>query len=81
VGNTGWNWWLESILRSDKENLRQVIDSENERKIGEESRRERERKRFLKEEESCQEKRKVCLSMCQRTVLYSKNWFIIDDMR
>jgi hypothetical protein len=43
---------------------------------------EREKERdFVKEEESGQEKRKVCLSTCQRTVLYSKNWFIIDDVR
>jgi hypothetical protein len=66
VGNTGQNQWSESVLRSDKENLRRVIDSENERKIGEKSRRERERKRFLKEEESHREKRKVCLSRAGR---------------
>jgi hypothetical protein len=52
--------------------LRQVIDSENERKIGEESRRERERKRFLKEEESRWEKRKVCLS-CAGRLNYIEN--------
>jgi hypothetical protein len=46
VGHTSWNRWSESVLESDKENLRRFIDSENERKIGEQSRRERERKRF-----------------------------------
>jgi hypothetical protein len=33
------------VLESDKENLRRFIDSENERKIGEQSRREREKER------------------------------------
>jgi hypothetical protein len=66
------------VLRSDKENLRRVIDSENERKIGEESRRERERKRFVKEEES---RREMSIS-CRKTELYNrKYWFIIDDVR
>jgi hypothetical protein len=73
--------WSELVLRSDKENLRQVIDSENERKIREESRRERERKRFCEGGRKSLGKEKGLSISCWKTELYRKYWFIIDNVR